>query len=664
MSELDRARGRSKEREDRRRSREEGRKRGGRSGGNARDRSEEGIVFLEACWLTEADAKHNAALRPADEVKAGNEAMVEKISVSYRPLLRPNAEYLIEIQTTDTVDGNAKAARTHAIAFRTAGPVGHFHEFPTKTGPKKHPKWKKNQFALEKLTTYVDMKRSYPAADGNLVGAKPLYFTDPDLRLYFNEPYVERFFTNWRPVGSLPKLDSSLELEILDPAINPNPPNWEDDPSAAPTAAVGMITATNMNAVMAVGTGSVASREGKLAPIGAERADGILRAAVRNLSFEADPLPTIPRDVQLLANMIEHGPDCGGDLDSPTDIPASFVKIEAENLRPRALYTASWRAVFEGEAREVHQYQFQTSRYADQTEHVHSYATLPALEPELPKETTEVEAARSDTGISESATDDDGMTVIDIAQSTPDTVVPPPAVRPEPRVFVHVPEKEIDTAGIAAVAAGTVDDEVRRQFATAYDQLHESILELRSMPASVGTDFTAVVKEIGSVSKEAELADGATALEATAATSEFTTSGEPEVEHETYAVLIRSPEPFIDPRLPAEQVVRTVTAKGLVSIVAPDAARAFLVRADGRRIDGGEHKLVFEHWCFGSAGVELIGTETVTITVPGEPPPEPAVSQAIAATVLLDPVKIAQLHAMTDTSDDADGDEGGSDGAG
>ena len=98
--------------------------------------------------------------------------------------LRPNSEYAFLMTTNDTVKDLSPAYERHyAIGFRTKGPVGHSDQ-------------------VKRLAPYVDFGRSYPAPDGNLIGAKPLYFEDPQLRLFFTETYVERFFTDWKKLGA------------------------------------------------------------------------------------------------------------------------------------------------------------------------------------------------------------------------------------------------------------------------------------------------------------------------------------------------------------------------------------------------------------------------------------------------------------------------------
>ena len=126
-----------------------------------------------------------------------------------------------------------------------------------------------------------------------------------------------------------------------------------------------------------------------------------------------------------------------------------------------------------------------------------------------------------------------------------------------------------------------------------YDQLHEAVLEIHSMHASVGTDFTTIVEQVPSSSDQDAFA----------------------TRNATYAILIRNPEPFNDPRLPQNVLSRTVAAEGFVSVVTRDASRALLVRPDGRRIRDGDYELTFEQWSFGSSGLELTGTEKVTITL-------------------------------------------------
>ena len=79
-----------------------------------------------------------------------------------------------------------------------------------------------------------------------------------------------------------------------------------------------------------------------------------------------------------------------------------------------------------------------------------------------------------------------------------------------------------------------------------------------------------------------------------------------------------------------ETKIKAVNAAGLEVIVAPDTARAFLVRRNGGVIPAGELELTFESWHYANDGLELQSSETVTITIPGI---AAQANQAVAGTL-------------------------------
>jgi hypothetical protein len=313
-------------------------------------------VFFEACWTTVADHAYNATIASPSDQAAAIQGMVDSISATTRPVLRPNGEYLVEIDTVDEISeqGTIKEAhkRSHVIGFRTEGPPGQFHEFPRNNVLVKHPDHRPDAFALDGIAPYIDYGRSYPRPDGNLLGAKPLYTEAASIHLLFNRPYVERMFSDWKALGpGAPEISSALRLELADPGVNPSPPDFSGG-SVPPT----------------------------LQPV---------IAATASLAFVPDVSPTPSAEVAMLGNLIALGPGCAGPLAAPQP-PATYVEASLAGLAPQTLYTAIWFSEFDGRSAEVHRYQFQTSRYASFSDQVHSYlpvksaaeepvATAPAL---------------------------------------------------------------------------------------------------------------------------------------------------------------------------------------------------------------------------------------------------------------------------------------------
>jgi len=87
-----------------------------------------------------------------------------------------------------------------------------------------------DQYMLTSLKGYIDYQRSYPNADGELIRAKPLFYEDARILLFFNRRYVYHFFGNWPAYNGLPAITGSeMQIVIKDPSedismLNPPPP--------------------------------------------------------------------------------------------------------------------------------------------------------------------------------------------------------------------------------------------------------------------------------------------------------------------------------------------------------------------------------------------------------------------------------------------------------
>ena len=85
-----------------------------------------------------------------------------------------------------------------------------------------------DQYMLTGLKGYIDYRRSYPDASGQLIGAKPLFYEDARILLFFTKRYVYHFFGDWPAYNGLPALTgNAMQIIIKDPSENtsiPNPP--------------------------------------------------------------------------------------------------------------------------------------------------------------------------------------------------------------------------------------------------------------------------------------------------------------------------------------------------------------------------------------------------------------------------------------------------------
>lgn len=315
--------------------------------------------FYKLCYLSLEDYLTNQTVPTVEAQDAANDALIDSINKTLQPVWRPNTTYAIQVKTEDRLfrEGGSSGLGTYrervVYGFRTAGPIGHFHQYPTGletvTNRKDYgalaDKGKPDEFRLNNLRSYIDYSKSYPNADGQLINAKPLFYINAELRLFYLYNYVYQFYADWvdysnSTESSVVKLaEGSLEVVIVNPA-----------PSEIPEEVIS---------------------EGF-------EANGIIRN-----SLPGQPpslINEVNNDVSILNNLLLNGNPCA---DYTPMIPIDISTKKVANLKPSKLYNAQffakYRPAFDGELAPqefkslVHGYVFQTSRYGSFEEQVKSY---------------------------------------------------------------------------------------------------------------------------------------------------------------------------------------------------------------------------------------------------------------------------------------------------
>lgn len=293
-------------------------------------------VVFGVCWLPVCDQLFNGTIPSFSSLLASNNAMVKAINKTIHPIWRPNTIYAVSIRTTDNVSvperGYATGTATYMhIGFCTRGPLGHSHQHRAEYQAlvaEDRP----DQYRLQSLKPYIDFTTSYPRADGNILNAKPLFYVNPELRVFYVHPYVYTMYGGqFDAYHGNPAVKSTLEVSILDP-VDPLP--------------------------------ATAADPGHVPPV--------------SLELKANTLGRSGLDLQLLDNMATQGDSCTGSGQAGGIAPMGIQSnVKVERLKPRKLYLAVFKARYENgtdvRSEEVHRYNFQTSRYADFAEQVNSY---------------------------------------------------------------------------------------------------------------------------------------------------------------------------------------------------------------------------------------------------------------------------------------------------
>lgn len=308
-------------------------------------------------WFSKEEYYHNKTILDIPAVEEQFQAMKNAVETTVQPIWRPNTTYCLDFTLTDTVDDNKKnpVEFKYYYGFKTLGPIGHFPVKYPETPAGQEPPAKNELTALSKspltsLRSYLDYNRSYPNADGSLLQSKPSFYGNEqcDISLFFTSTYTSHMFKNWAEYETeRPEIEGKLNLFIKDPLTD-------------------ILIKYPLE-------------EGQKELVYPKSIEGD-----NDLKWTDDNDPRIPLGVRLLNNFIEDPSKmrCTLELGQPLKPKSLKYKTTLTNLKPSKLYTVLVNNFFDGaeigvssENKNIliHQFGFQTSRYEDFKEQVHSY---------------------------------------------------------------------------------------------------------------------------------------------------------------------------------------------------------------------------------------------------------------------------------------------------
>lgn len=293
-------------------------------------------IFFGLCWMPISSQIFNSTLPTFEDVLHNNDAMVTAITNTIRPIWRPDTQYAVSIRVIDHVNvlgtnNSSSIPKYMHIGFSTIGGIGHFHQARNEYN-ELVTEDRANEYRLQSLKPYIDYTKSYPNPDGNILNAKPLFYNNPKLQVFYIHQFVYTMYGGqFDAYNGNSAVTSKLDVTIHDP-VNPLPTGPTD--------------------------------HGYIGEV--------------SLSFQANDLGHVTPDVQILNNMATRGDPCtqsGKKGIKPIGIQSN---ITVDNLKPLKLYLAVFKATCsavlpENQVVEVHRYNFQTSRYADFSEMINSY---------------------------------------------------------------------------------------------------------------------------------------------------------------------------------------------------------------------------------------------------------------------------------------------------
>lgn len=337
--------------------------------------------FQEVRWKTVTDFEFEATIPTQQSQEEENQELIESILNTVQPIWRPNTNYCISFTLKDLVnDGVEIGQNEYFYGFKTAGPIGHFHDaLDVKYGNEYNSSGNllnrkdiddeisvsgkltnPDKYSLTSLRKYLDYKKSYPNVDGNLILAKPMYYENGECKITLNfvKPLAYHMFKNWEAYNGMNEIKGALNIQIKDPVTE----LVLDYPLSIDETVTEIVPTTNGN-------------------------------GENNEEWVDNHDPRIPINIQIIQNLVDNGVlPCQFTIGQPL-VPKSYsYSVEVTNLKPKKLYTALINNAFDNngdgdftsyidsnlnigvnENKEVHKFVFQTSRYGNFSEHINSY---------------------------------------------------------------------------------------------------------------------------------------------------------------------------------------------------------------------------------------------------------------------------------------------------
>ncbi|MBK9672780.1 MAG: hypothetical protein IPO70_11135 [Bacteroidetes bacterium] len=461
-------------------------------------------TFLyKLCYQSVEDYLVNLSIPTATDQQTNNNLMFNSINKTLQPIWRPNTAFAIRIKTRDKVyvETDSQSANEYytdkVFAFRTVGPIGHFHNYPVTTQLQQkrasyiqlEEKAHQAEFKLSSLKNYIDYSKSYPNADGDIINAKPIFYKNIQLKLFYLYNFVYEFYSNWVDQSNQSGFVAKSKLDIV--IKDPRDPNISDA-----SIVYDSVTVNN--------------------PAAAFSANNIPHTPVQTGSLNTN-INSLNNDISILNNILHN--ISANDLPSPCIPPGASQQLapidiastRTVSLYPSKMYTAQFEASYAANIADtlsdnfkevVHSYVFQTSQYPDFSAQIKSYI------------------------LKSHFVDEQGNTVAKTAvpplgQSFRE-VIDKAAIYDVPAEMIGSPTPTIDLSLAHRVITNTLlgsDEPLKVQFADQFDRLINGVLHI---------DYNKLQTPV---------------------TTEFNIIKHP-VTGNILGILIQNPEPFNNPKMP------------------------------------------------------------------------------------------------------------------
>lgn len=212
----------------------------------------ESILLYGIDIMLERDYLYNKNIPTLAQVRERIGIMEDGFRNIPQPVWRPDSAYRIALTTSDNITGKASKNYGHTwyIYFRTAGPIGFYDTVA-----------KNRIIDIDNYSTlqhYIDFKHSYPAVDGLLTDAKPMYYDDgPKIHLVFLNDYMNTLYRTYSQYKNNPQVTYNLSLSVSECSgdnaavptnVGQQTDSWIAIPSSRPNTEISTINSLSLTA--------------------------------------------------------------------------------------------------------------------------------------------------------------------------------------------------------------------------------------------------------------------------------------------------------------------------------------------------------------------------------------------------------------------------------
>lgn len=291
--------------------------------------------FKQLAYFGEALQERIYDIAPTEEQLFDEvQLLSDGINKLLQPVWRPNSIYAIKVKTNDKISTYrqkdfADHSSTKIFGFKTAGPIGHFH-LKNKEYLKLQAADRAEEFKLDSLKYYIDYERSFPDAQSRFDQGKPVFCEDPQIRLFFTQPYINVMFSNWASYKGLPAIESKLEVQLTDTS------------------------------------GNIFNQE-------------LVWEQLPEIDITDDNVNSLPPDIRIIYQLNKAAAEGCNPMNTKIKKKLKTGVYQFDTLEPNRLYTALFNSYYkpgiEVQRSEVHKLVFKTSRYFSFEQQVGSFIT-------------------------------------------------------------------------------------------------------------------------------------------------------------------------------------------------------------------------------------------------------------------------------------------------